>query len=137
MGFLVDTSVLIELERAESSLASNFGDQVIYLAAVSASELLHGVHRANTTHRGRARRGSYVEKILQAIPVIAFDLDVARVYAQIWADLRAKGHNIGAHDLQIAATALHCDLAVLTANARGFNVVPELTVQCWPPQAPD
>lgn len=133
MGFLVDTSVLIELERAESSLASNFGDQVIYLAAVSASELLHGVHRANTAHR-RARRENCVEKILRAIPVIPFDLDVARVYAQIWADLRAKGHNIGAHDLQIAATALHCDLAVLTANARDFNVIAELAVQCWPPQ---
>ena len=130
MGLLVDTSVLIELERADAPIVSNLGDQVIFLAAVTASELLHGVYRANTALR-RARRESYVEKILQAIPVVAFDLDVARVYAQIWADLRAKGHNIGAHDLQIAATALHQGLTVLTANVRDFDLVPDLLVQRW------
>jgi tRNA(fMet)-specific endonuclease VapC len=130
VGFVVDISVFIDLERAEISIEARFGDDEVYLAAVSASELLHGVYRANTALR-RARREKYVENILRAIPILNFDLDTARVYAQIGADLRASGHKVGAHDLQIAATALHHGLTLLTANVRDFERIPGLAVQRW------
>lgn len=45
--------------------------------------------------------------MLTSIEVIDFDLAVARRHAAVWARLEAAGNMIGAHDLQIAATALH------------------------------
>ena len=129
MGLLVDTTVFIDLERSAEALETTFGDEEIYLAAVSASELLHGVHRADTAVR-RAKRDKYVEGILSHLPILVFDLAVARVYAQVWSDLRAAGVNIGAHDLQIGATALFHELTVLTANVRDFNRIPGLQVRC-------
>lgn len=128
MGFLIDTSVLIDLERGARSIEPHLQSVTVFLAAVSASELLHAVHRANTAAR-RARREAFVENILRTLPILDFDLSVARVYAQIWADLRAAGFTLGAHDLQIAATAVRYDLTILTANIRDFSRVESLRIQ--------
>lgn len=70
-------------------------------------------HRANSAER-RHRRNQWVERILDAIPVIPFDLEVARVHSRLWADLVARGEVIGAHDLLVAATALDHDLDLAT-----------------------
>lgn len=130
MGLLIDTSVLIELERGAESTPTPFQSEQVFLAAVSASELLHGLHRANTAAR-RARRENFVENILRLLPILDFDLSVARVYAQIWADVRVAGFTVGTHDLQIAATALQYNLTVLTANPRDFRRVAGLAVQTF------
>lgn len=127
MGLLVDTSVLIELERGNESIYQRLDAEQVFLAAVSAAELLHGVHRANTAAR-KARREAFVESILRILPVLDFDLSVARMYARIWADVRSAGFTVGAHDLQIAATALHYDHTVLTANVRDFSRVAGLPI---------
>jgi tRNA(fMet)-specific endonuclease VapC len=97
------------------------------LAAITASELLTGVHRADTPERA-LRREAYVESILEAVPVLPFDLRVARVHARLSAELARSGRRIGAHDLEIAATALAHGQPVLTANPRDFARVPGLAV---------
>ena len=133
MGLLIDTSIFVAAERGqldEDRLAVMGADQSISLSAITASELLHGVERADTAQR-RARRAAFVEAVLATVNVLAFDLDVSRVHARIWADLRAKGQPIGAHDLLIAATALHHGLAIATRNEREFRRIPELVVETW------
>ncbi len=55
-------------------------------------------------------------------------LGVARVHAEIYAELANKGQMIGAHDLIIAATARCHDLSLLTDNATEFSRVPGLRV---------
>lgn len=98
------------------------------MASITASELLIGVHRSDSPAR-RLRREAFVEAILAALPVIAFDLRIARVYAQLSAQLAAAGQPIGAHDLLIAATALADGSAVLTLNMCDFARVPGLVVR--------
>lgn len=130
MALLIDSNVLIGLEREGSPadrLASELGEEAIAIAAITASELLHGVHRADTALR-RGRREAFVEAILEMVPVLAFDLPVARAHARLWADLRARGAQIGAHDLLIAATALAHRLPLLTRNPRHFRLVEGLEV---------
>jgi tRNA(fMet)-specific endonuclease VapC len=53
---------------------------------------------------------------------------VARVHAELWAQLGARGETIGAHDLWIAATALTHGLGVATRNTADFARVPGLRV---------
>ena len=123
MGLLIDTSVLIDFERAGDELADAFealGNEELSLASISASELLHGVHRANSEQR-RARRQSFVEGVFSFLPILPFDLDVARVHARISADLSRQGTIIGSHDLIIAATAFCHHLTVVTGNEREFR----------------
>jgi len=131
MAQLIDSSVFIALERRRQSLqdlAALVPDDPIALSSVTASELLAGVHRANTPER-RLRRETFVEGVLSLVPVLPFDVRVARVHARLWADLAAVRQSVGAHDLLIAATALAYDYAVLTENLRGFARVPGLVAR--------
>ena len=110
------------------ALASVAADEPVALAAITASELLAGVQRADSIQR-RARREAFVEAIIDLVPVLPIDLRVARIHAGIWAQLMAAGHTIGAHDMLIAATALAYGYSILTDNVREFHMVPGLSVR--------
>lgn len=130
MGFLIDSSVLIAGERQAidlPALMQHYSAEPIAISAVTASELLHGVHRAQNTRRAEQRR-AFVEYFLSVLRIVPFDLDAARHHAAIWAALQANGTLIGSHDLLIAATALALGYGVLTINTREFNRVPGLSV---------
>jgi predicted nucleic acid-binding protein len=98
------------------------------LAAITASEMLVSVHRAQTPVQ-RARRQRFVETILRIAPVEEFDLPVARIHAELATELSDAGISIGAHDLLIAATARTKGYVVLTHNVREFARVPGLEVR--------
>lgn len=131
MGYLIDTSVFVAFERGHlSASAINEADATVAISAVTASELLHGVHRANSAQR-RGKREAFVESVFAAISILPVDLAVAREHARIWADLRAHGNVIGAHDLLIAATARAHNLAVATRNERDFGRIDGLAIVVW------
>ena len=133
MARLIDSSVFITLERRGSPIGAlahvtSARDESVALAAITASELLTGVERANSQDR-RATRQAFVESVLSLVPVLPFDLQVARLHARLWAELAAKGQLTGVHDLMIAATALARGYGILTANLRDFRNIPGLDVQ--------
>ena len=131
MGELIDSSVIIALERrglGVTALLAIVPDEPAALASITAAELLTGVHRADTAER-RTRRKAFVEDVLEQFPVLPVDLDVARIYARIWAQLAMEGRMIGMHDLLIAATALAHGYTVVTDNVREFERVPGLVVR--------
>lgn len=130
MGLILDSSILIADERGRFDLAGflrQFPGSQPVIAAVTASELLHGVERAVDAGR-KARRQQHVERILASVFVQSFELTQARCHARIWSDLESRGMMIGAHDLQIAATALSLGHEVGTLNISEFSRVPGLNV---------
>jgi predicted nucleic acid-binding protein len=127
MAVLIDTSVLIDVERGRTELDAAIGDDDRAISVITTSALLHGVHRA-PDDRVRARRQAFVEHVLDALDPIPIDARVARAHAAAWAQLDAAGAPVGAHDLWIAATAIAHGYAVATANVRDFARVPGLTV---------
>lgn len=122
MGVVLDTSILVAAEcralRFEALLES-LGDEPVAISAVTASELLHGCHRASNAGI-RARRSAFVEALLEALPVLPFGLAEARLHAQIWAELARRGAVIGPHDLFIAASAMARGYLVASLNQREF-----------------
>jgi tRNA(fMet)-specific endonuclease VapC len=133
MGALIDTSILIAAGRGRLGLdqiLSQSADTELAISAVTASELLHGVHRASNKNQ-RAHREAFVERLLEVWPALPFDLTAARMHSRRWASLAAKGVSIGAHDLMIAATALANGLAFVTRDKRSFPKVPGLDVVVW------
>lgn len=127
MALLIDTSVLIDAERRDRSLSSRLGDEDRAISVITASELLHGVHRTKSG-TARTRRAAFVEGLLAAVEALPITMAVARIHAEIWTELKNDGDLIGAHDLWIAATALSHGMAVATANVRDFERVPGLNV---------
>lgn len=106
---------------------SDYGDA--YIAAITISELLTGVHLAKTADI-RIQRSAFVEGIIAKIPVLEFNEEVARCYGELYAHFlkpRAKA-NTDVHDLQIAATCIAQGFAVLASNIADYKKVPGLNI---------
>lgn len=134
MGTLIDSSVLIAADRGRldlDALAAGIGgpDDALAIAAITVSEVLHGVHRLTGVRQ--VQSGEFVRKWLAILPVIPFDLEVAQVHATLTAELGQKGLPMGAHDLIIAATAVRLGYGVATRDRRSFERIDGLRVEYW------
>jgi predicted nucleic acid-binding protein len=130
MGLILDSSLLIAEERGKFDMPGflrQFSSAQPVIAAITASELLHGVERATDAVR-KARRQRHVEQILATVFIQSFDLAQARFPARIWAELQARGQMIGPHDLLIAAAGLALGHEVATLNVQEFQRITGLNV---------
>ena len=120
--------MLVAAERSRARLDDVVADDDdVVIAAVTAAELLVGVDLADS--RRRSRRQAYVEALLEAVPVEAYDLDVARSHGRLLAHATRSGSQRGAHDLLVAATAVARDRIVVTTDRYGFRDLPGVTVR--------
>ncbi len=120
---LLDTTFLIDAERGEVALDDAIhDDDDIAIAAVTVAELLVGVRLASG--KRRAARQTYVEEILESLPIIAYDRRVAVEHAELLGAVRRQGRPRGAHDLLIAATARATDRTIVTADQEAFTELP-------------
>ena len=132
MGLVIDTNVFIDAENGRVDLNSldsfsDYGDA--YIAAITVSELLTGVHLAKSANI-RIQRSAFVEGIIARIPVLEFNEEVARCYGDLYAHFlrpRSKA-STNVHDLQIAATCIAHGYAVLTSNVADYKKVPGLVI---------
>lgn len=131
MGVIFDSSEIIAVERNRellSTIIAGREDELFGISAITVSELLHGVERADTVDR-RLKRQAFVEKVIELFPVYPFDTAAARIHTRIWAALAKKGQAVGAHDLIIAATAISLSFTVVTSNLRDFAKIEGLQVE--------
>jgi tRNA(fMet)-specific endonuclease VapC len=126
VAVLIDTGLLVDLERgvANPEVDGAIGEEDRAISVITVSELLHGVHRADGAQR--ARRSAFVEHLLAGMRALEINEQIARVHADIWAQLATRGEVIGAHDLWIAATALAHGMGLATGNTREFKRIPGL-----------
>lgn len=135
MGLIVDTNVFIDAEnnRLDLNDVKSLQTQSVYIAAITVSELLAGVSLAKTADE-KINRHAFVENIVNSLPVLDFDTEVARTYAELYAYALSNGERNGkrkklnAHDLQIAATALVYGHRVLSSNSKDFKDIPGIQV---------
>jgi tRNA(fMet)-specific endonuclease VapC len=125
---ILDTTVLIAAERSTAAIENVVEDEDdVAMAAITAAELLVGVQLAD--RRRKSGRRGFVEELLLSVPVEAYDLDTARVHAELLVHARQEGRTRGAHDLLIAATARARARTVVTADAAGFEGLPGVQVR--------
>ncbi len=120
---LLDTTFLIDAERGGVDLDDAIeDDDDVAIAAVTVAELLVGVRLAS--RKRRDARQVYVEEILESLPIIAYDRNVAVEHAELLVAARSQGRPRGAHDLLIAATARATDRTIVTADQDAFTDLP-------------
>jgi tRNA(fMet)-specific endonuclease VapC len=124
VAVLIDTDVLVERER-DRQIDAAIGSEERAISVISVSELLHGSRRSG---RDRARRLAVVEQVLAEFEAIPITEGVARLHAEVWADLASRGDLVGAHDLWIGATALFFGWGVVTHDGLDFGRIPGLRV---------
>lgn len=119
-ALLLDTAVLIDAERSGDVLDQIIADEdSVAISAITVAELRVGVLLA--TQRYRARRQAFADEILEIVPVVTYDDDIAGVHAELLAETQRSGRPRGAHDLIIAATARSTGRTIVTADAAGFD----------------
>jgi tRNA(fMet)-specific endonuclease VapC len=128
LKFLIDTNIAIHardgFEPVLDRLARHEG--VVFLSALSLAELQRGLYLGAP---GSALRQSRLKRILQTVPVLAFDATAAETYGQIiaqigWTRRRDFDRLIGAHALATGCT-------LVTANASDFSDIPGLALENW------
>lgn len=129
-AFLLDTNILSDLVHNPQGRVvqtiREVGEMAVCTSIIVACELRFGARKKNSP-----RLSAKVEALLHAIPVLPFDADSDRHYAQVRARLEEEGMKIGANDTLIAAHALSLDLALVTNNEAEFRRVEGLRVENW------
>lgn len=128
MPYLFDTDAVSELLRPRPSLSYVQWVRTVpredqFISAVTVGEFYQGAYRS----KARDRHIANIEgRVLTAVTVLPFDTAVAKVFGRVRAALEAAGTRLEDADLQIAATAVHHGLELVTGNLRHFARVPEL-----------
>src|SRR5436305_415583 len=91
----------------------------VAISAITKSELEYGVEVSPRRAQDRAA----LDEFLRYVEVLDYPADAAVHYAQIRAELKARGALIGANELFIAAHARCLGLTLVTNNTREFGRV--------------
>lgn len=131
MDFMLDTNICIYIAKqkppqVEKKFATLAVGQV-GMSIVTYGEMLYGANRSNS--QGKAKR--VLNELIQLIPVVEMKTETALHYADIRADLAAKGQMIGNNDLWIAAHARAIGKTLVTNNTREFDRVSGLAIENW------
>jgi predicted nucleic acid-binding protein len=130
VAFLFDTDAISEISRRRPLSAYLHWLETIprgeqFTSAVVIGELYKGAYRST-------KREFHLEqiemKVLRVVTVLAYDTAVAKVYGEMDAYLHRLRLPLADADLQIAATAMHHGLDLVTGNVRHFERIPGLSV---------
>ena len=131
--FMLDTDTCIFLMRGESpALAAKVQAvplQQQVMSAVTFAELTYGVQVSAAAKRKQNQ--SVLDSLVLHLAVLDWPQDAAKHYAEIRADLKKRGAQLGAADLMIAAHARAMGAIVVTNNLNDFERVKGLAVENW------
>jgi len=128
MAFLFDTDAISELLRRRPAIAylkwlMNVPREEQYTSAVVIGELYKGAYRSEAREKHLT---NIEQRVLPSVTVLPYDLGTAKVFGKIRARLEEAGTILPDPDLQIASTAIHHGLELVTGNPHHFNRVIEL-----------
>ena len=133
MGLIIDTSAVVEIERAGMDFPPlrRIQKENVAMPAIVWAELLTGVRMARNA-RIAARRRAVLEQIRLHFPIIAFTDRIAEEYADIYAECAKAGKMIPQNDMAVAATARAFGDAFLVGPRveQHFRRVRKLKVVC-------
>jgi tRNA(fMet)-specific endonuclease VapC len=119
---VADSDVLIDFMRGRGPGASRVALELekgsFATTAITAFELRSGARTR--------RQQSGVETLLDAMTILPFGADEARVAAEIRRDVERRGAPIGMADYMIAAVCIASDALLLTRNVKHFERVARL-----------
>ena len=130
---MLDTDTCIFLMRGASkkleAMVQSVPLQQQVMSAVTFAELTYGVQASAAAKRKQNQ--ITLDTLALHLAVLDWPQTAAKNYAEIRADLKKRGAQLGAADLMIAAHALAIDAIVVTNNVKDFGRVKGLEVENW------
>jgi len=131
MGFLIDTSLWIAIERGTLSAADIHAitrQAPVFLSPVNLAEMRFGIELM--TDAKQKQRAMATFRRMRRKPLLRITADTAEVFGILAGRLTrsGRGHAFRIQDLWLAAQAVQRKFTLLTANAKDFQDVPNLKV---------
>jgi tRNA(fMet)-specific endonuclease VapC len=127
--FLLDTNICSAHLKRPGGLAHRFLQHSgrLYVSVIVVAELYAGAYMLPQPERLL----SAIVKLLEELVVLDFDMQSARQFGILRAELRSKGVSVSPMDLLIAATARRHQFVLVTHNTADFEAISGLTWQDW------
>lgn len=127
-GFLLDTNVVSDLRkpRPNPGLAawiSSAAEEALFLSVLSIGELRIGIAIQTDAKKRAALEAWFVSDLIPRFAgrILAFDLEVAHQWGRIEGRARLGSGKLPVVDSQLAATAVHHGLTLVTNNEGDFS----------------
>lgn len=128
---LVDTDILSEFLKGNSKVINKVDEYLreygsINLSIITYYEILNGL-----LYKDARNQLSRFEQFVELNNVIPLTLQTTKIAAEIQADLRKKGTEIGHTDTLIAGIAIANEFQLVTNNTNHFNRIEKLELINW------
>lgn len=125
--YMLDTCVCTEILRGRAPVGKLPSPQDCCLSSIVTAELRTGLLKGPASEHHARRLDGFIE----SFQILPFDESASQAYAEIRADLKARGLPIGPLDLLIAAHARSVGATLITANVAEFRRVRSLKLLAW------
>ena len=128
MGWLIDTSLWIAVERGTLSAADIQAitrQDPIYLSPVNVAEIQFGLELLRP---GQRHTAAAMLRRLRRKPQLRITVDTAQLFGTLAAKIKKAGRDpdVRVNDLWLAAQAIQRGFRLLTSNAKDFGDIPGL-----------
>jgi tRNA(fMet)-specific endonuclease VapC len=129
--YLLDSNAFIDILSGRwPEVARRFvalRPEEVVLSSIVVAELRFGADKSARRQSNHER----LDRLIEEVTPVDFDLAAAAEYGRIRAHLQALGQTIGPNDLLIAAHALALGAVMITDNVDEFGRVEGLTIENW------
>ncbi len=131
MGFLIDTSLWVPVERGKLSAADVQAitqQEPVFVSPVNLAEIRFGIELMNDAKQ--KQRATAALRRMTRKPLLRITGETGDVFGRLAASLTqaGRGSDFRIQDLWLAAQAVQRDFTLLTANAKDFLDIPDLKV---------
>ena len=129
MGFIIDTSIWVDIERgclAPADIAAVTKQQPVYISPITIAELQYGAEITQDAGVKQKRLSALTRLMRKAI--LRIDERTAEVFGRLAAQLKktGRGHNFRIQDLWIASQCVQHNFRLITFNRKDFDDIPGL-----------
>lgn len=128
---IIDTDILSEFLRGNPKVIAKVDEHLkefgyISLSIITYYEILNGL-----LYKDARKQMAKFEEFIELNKVVPLTIRTVKISANIQADLRKKGKQIGHTDTLIAGVAMASELQLVTNNVEHFKRIKELEITNW------
>ena len=128
---IIDTDILSEFLRGNAKVIAKVDEHLkefgfISLSIITYYEILNGL-----LYKDARKQMAKFEEFIELNKVVPLTIRTVKISANIQADLRKKGTQIGHTDTLIAGVAMASELQLVTNNVEHFKRIKGLEITNW------
>jgi len=128
---LLDTNMISYFLRGEKQVVERFREYQTFHSYLTFSVLTYYEIKSGLLYKDAKNLLQQFEILAKNSEILPLDIDTSNVASIIYQDLRQRGLLITPIDLLIAASAIHHQCVLITANIKHFQNIPNLKYKNW------